>query len=68
MQERTWKHITNRSEGNMKADPDQTANTPTLESWGWGGCQDKAQNLISHTSNFFICHLVALEVESKCEM
>lgn len=61
------KDIANRYEGNMKADPDQNANTPTLEYWGQWGCQHKAQNLISPTSNFFICHLVGVEAESKHE-
>lgn len=63
---RARKDIANRNEGNMKADPDQTANTPTLEYWGQGGCQHKAQKLISPTSNF-ICHLVGVEAESKHE-
>ena len=52
----------------MKADPDQTAHTSTLEYWERGSCQHKAQKLISHTSSFFIHHLVGVEVESKHEM
>lgn len=51
----------------MKASPDQTTNTHSLEHWGQESSYHKAQKFIFHTSNFF-CHLVGVKIKSKHEM